>query len=63
MPRRENKPLSRVEMRDFPGLVLNLDPDDLAEGTAQVQTNITSARPAALEVRPGFRPVRFEDTE
>lgn len=54
-------PKDRVEMRDFPGLVLNLDPDDLQPGAAREQTNVTSARPAALEVRPGYRVVRFED--
>lgn len=50
-----------VEIRDFPGLVLNLDPDDLPPGSAREQKNMTSARPAALEVRPGYRVVRFED--
>lgn len=57
------KAVNQVELRDFPGLILNIDPDDLKPGAAQKQVNITSARPAALEVRPGFRPVTFEDTE
>lgn len=56
-----NKPLDRVEMKDFPGLVLNLDPNDLQPGAAREQVNVTSARPAALEVRPGYRFVQFED--
>lgn len=56
------KPLDRVEIRDFPGLVLNIDPTDLKAGAAEEQVNITSSRPATLEVRPGFRVVRFEDT-
>jgi hypothetical protein len=57
------KAVNQVELRDFPGLVLNIDPDDLKPGASQEQINVTSARPAALEVRPGFRPVKFEDTQ
>jgi hypothetical protein len=57
------RPLGQAELRDFPGLVLNIDPDDLKPGASQAQVNVTSARPAALEVRPGFRPVKFEDTQ
>jgi hypothetical protein len=52
---------TRVRVRDFPGLVLNVDPNDLPPGAAREQTNITSALPASLEVRPGYRVVRFED--
>jgi hypothetical protein len=54
------KATSRVELKDFPGLVLNIDPDDLRPGAAREQTNVTSAKPAVLEVRPGFRVVRFD---
>lgn len=56
------KPLDQVSIRDFPGLVTNMDPDDIKMGAAQVQVNVTSSRPAALEVRPGFRVVSFEDS-
>jgi hypothetical protein len=55
------KPKSSVVMRDFPGLITNLDPDDLPPGSAQVQVNVTSSRPAVLEPRPGYRVVIFED--
>lgn len=57
----EQKPKSRVEMRDFAGLVTNIDPGDVRPGTAREQVNLMSARPAMLEVRPGFRPVTYED--
>jgi hypothetical protein len=52
----------RAELKDFRGLVANIDPDDLQPGDAEVQTNLLSARPASLEVRPGFRFVTFEDS-
>lgn len=55
------KPVDRVEVRDFPGLILNMDPDDLPAGASRVQVNAGSHKPAELEVRPGYRVVRFED--
>jgi hypothetical protein len=48
-------------MRDFAGLVTNIDPADMRPGTAREQVNISCVRPACLEVRPGYRPVKFED--
>lgn len=57
----DQRPLIRVEIRDFAGLVTNIDPADLKPGSARIQENITSGLPAALEVRPGFRVVTFED--
>lgn len=56
------KPLAKVDMKDFAGLVTNIDPADVRPGTAREQTNLTSARPAELNVRPGFLIVRYEDT-
>jgi hypothetical protein len=50
-----------VEIKDFPGLITNMDPDDLPPGAAQVQINVTSERAAALEVRGGYLAVTFED--
>jgi hypothetical protein len=57
----EQKPRARVEMKDFAGLVVNIDPSDVRPGTAREQDNVMSARPAMLEVRPGFQAVRYED--
>lgn len=56
------EPVSVVDVRDFPGLATNLDPDDLRPGTAREQVNVLGSRPALLEVRPGFRVVRWEDS-
>jgi hypothetical protein len=56
------KPLVRTEIRDFAGLVTNIDPADVRPGTAREQVNVTSARPATLEVRPGYRVVQFEES-
>lgn len=57
----QQKPQSRVEMRDFAGLVTNVDPSDVRPGTAREQINVMSARPAMLEVRQGYQPVQYED--
>lgn len=57
----EQKPIARVQMRDFAGLVTNIDPSDVRPGTAREQVNVMSARPAMLETRPGFLPVQYED--
>ena len=57
----QQKPQSRVEMRDFAGLVTNIDPTDVRPGTAREQVKVMSARPAMLEVRPGFQAVKYED--
>lgn len=48
-------------MKDFPGLLTNMDPDDLTPGAARIQVNATCERAAMLEVRPGYLKVRFED--
>lgn len=57
----QEKTASKIQMRDFAGLVLNIDPADVRPGTSQEQTNITCARPAMLELRAGVMPVRYED--
>lgn len=56
------KAVNRVELKDFAGLVTNLDPDDLTPGSAQEQTNAMSDRAAMLETRPGYLVVKFEDS-
>ena len=51
-----------VELRDFPGLVTNLDPHDLPPGAAQVQINVVSIVSGELQVRLGIKEVTFEDS-
>ena len=50
-----------VPIRDFPGLATKPDPDDLPPGGAVIQVNIMSSRPGQLRVRPGYRPLKFEE--
>jgi len=51
-----------VELRDFPGLITNMDPNDLPPGAAQVQINIVSVVAGELQVRQGIKEVKFEDS-
>jgi len=53
-------PDSRVNVRDFPGLIVNIDPNDLPPGAGRIQRNATSVRPAELRARPGFKEVTFD---
>lgn len=55
-----DRPASGLVIRQFPGLVDDLDEFDLRPGAAQVQTNLQSVTPGALEVRPGTVEVEFE---
>lgn len=47
-------------IRDFPGLVTNADPNDLPQGSAKVQVNVTATIYGEFRVRGGFRTVKFE---
>ena len=51
---------SQVEIKDFPGLVLNADPHDLPPGAAADQVNAQSDVPGELTTRRGLRVVSFE---
>ncbi len=55
------RPATRIEIRDFPGLMLNADPLETPPGAGREQVNAIGSKPAELTVRPGFRPVQFED--
>jgi hypothetical protein len=48
-------------MREFPGLVNNMDPRDLPPGVADVQKNLLSRIRGQLTVRRGLRDVKFEE--
>lgn len=47
--------------RTFPGLTTNLDADDLDQGAAEVQINVTGVVAHELRVRPGMREVVWEN--
>lgn len=49
-----------VQMRDFPGLVVNADPHDIPDGAAVIQVNVTSENPGMLQTRMGIRNCVFE---
>ena len=52
---------SKARATDFPGLASRIDPDDLPDGAAREQVNLTSHRPGVLATRPGFLAVTFEE--
>ena len=55
------KPLNKVRIRDFTGLVSNRGPFvTKGPGAATVQKNCRSISPGILEVRNGMRKVNFE---
>jgi len=49
-----------VEIREWPGLITNVDPRDIPPGAAEIQVNATVVVPAELQVRLGLREVTFE---
>jgi len=50
-----------VEIRDFPGMAIRIDPDDIEPGAAVIQINMQSTLPGKLTLRPGMVPVTFEE--
>ncbi len=57
------KPKESVTIRDFPGLITKPDPDDINEGAARIQINLTCIRTAELRVRDGIRQLSFDEEE
>lgn len=55
-----DKPETVVILRGFPGMVTHMDDEDLPDGAAEEQVNITSDKPGTLIVRGGYREVSFE---
>lgn len=47
-------------IRDFPGLVLEVDPHDLQEGATDLQVNCTSEDHGMLKSRHGYVVLQFE---
>lgn len=54
------EPKSVILIRDFPGLVLQVEGTELPPGAASEQVNASSARTGSLRVRTGYRVVQFE---
>lgn len=50
-----------VQIRDFPGLMLERDEYDLSDGGSQNQVNVQSTDIGKLKSRQGFRVASFED--
>lgn len=48
-------------IRQFPGMNSRTDPDDLQEGQAQLQLNLSSEQPGMLKTRSGFQKIQFEN--
>lgn len=59
--RSRNTPDNVVEIRDFPGLITNADPNDIPPGAACEQVNVTATIFGQLRPRGGYRVVKFEE--
>lgn len=57
------RPRSQAELDDFPGLMTRPDPNDIPDGAAEVQTNLSSHAPGMLVTRPGYKQVQFDAEE
>jgi len=55
-----DRPRQSVEIRDYPGLIANSDPEDIPRGAAQMQVNVISLVTGELSTRGGYRTVSFE---
>ena len=53
-------PKAIIDLRTFNGMSLHIDPEDLGDGAAEEQVNITSDKVGQLTVRGGYREVTFE---
>ncbi len=51
-----------VEMRDFPGIILQADAHDIPPGAGQDQVNVRSDIQGQLTVRDGMKLVSFDST-
>lgn len=56
----DQPPRAKVEMIDFPGLILSADPHRLPPGAAQDQVNCMALDGGRLRPRGGVRTVSFE---
>lgn len=56
----KDREVSRVEIRDWGGLVTHADRQDIAPGSGRLQVNLQSDRPGSLRVRRGLSLVQFD---
>lgn len=61
MPPPSAKVPEQLVIRDFGGLVCNIDRHDQDPGGAQVQVNAVAEKPGELRVRRGYRVLTFDD--
>ena len=54
-------PREALVIRDWPGLVTNMSSEDLPEGAAEVQVNVTGVRAGELRSRAGLFQLTFDD--
>lgn len=54
-----DEPATKVEIRDWQGLITKTDRRDLPPGAGQIQVNLASTVTGELTVRRGLLPVRF----
>lgn len=55
-----DRPRKVVEIREFPGLISNMDKNDIPPGYGIIQTNVTCVVEAEMNTRGGYRTVSFE---
>ena len=56
-----DQPDTRLDLSDFPGLMLYVDEGDQPPGSAVEQTNMASVMFGQIQVRRGYSIVEFED--
>jgi hypothetical protein len=54
------RPPAVLVIRSFPGMAMDTDPTDHAEGLAREQVNAESKERGSLKSRRGYRKVNFE---
>ena len=55
-----DKPLAMLPIRDFRGIMSNVDPHDLPPGAAVSQVNLVVIKVGEMRVRGGYRVVTFD---
>jgi hypothetical protein len=53
-------PREALMIRDWPGLITNMSSEDLPEGGAEVQVNVTGVRAGELRTRGGLKELTFD---
>jgi hypothetical protein len=61
MPQNSERQIPPVSINNFPGLMTNKNPHQIPPGGALEQVNATQRTDSQLDVRPGTRPISFEN--